>query len=311
MQLDNYISDLLYRYECVTVPGFGAFLAQRVSARLDENLQVFFPPKKKLSFNSHIKENDGLLANYISSSEQITYPDALKEIEKFTQIVLYKIEQEGSYTFNKIGALSRNENGVLLFEPEENVNFLTQSFGLASYAAKPVAREEYKKQVATLEEKAPISITPERKGSPLWVRYAAVGMLAIGIAGMLGYKHVKGIESHNFAAKQEAESKLEQKIQNATFIIDNPFPAVEVNAFKPKGKYHVVAGAFRVEENAEKRVEELREKGFKARNIGENRYGLHQVVYGSYEDKSEAVQELRDVRKNENTAAWMLVQEIE
>ena len=28
MQLQTYISDLLYRYECVTVPEFGSFLTR-------------------------------------------------------------------------------------------------------------------------------------------------------------------------------------------------------------------------------------------------------------------------------------------
>ncbi|MEC8884654.1 MAG: SPOR domain-containing protein, partial [Bacteroidota bacterium] len=39
MHFSNYISDLLYRYECVIVPGFGAFLAHRVSAYHDETAQ--------------------------------------------------------------------------------------------------------------------------------------------------------------------------------------------------------------------------------------------------------------------------------
>ena len=36
MQLETYISDLLYRYDCVTVPEFGAFLTQRKSAEVHE-----------------------------------------------------------------------------------------------------------------------------------------------------------------------------------------------------------------------------------------------------------------------------------
>jgi hypothetical protein len=60
MQLETYISDLLYRYDCVTIPGFGAFLTQRVSAKIHESTHTFYPPKK-----------DGLLANYIAEVEKI------------------------------------------------------------------------------------------------------------------------------------------------------------------------------------------------------------------------------------------------
>ena len=63
MQLETYISDLLYRYECVIIPEFGAFLTQPVSAKVDISSNTFYPPKKVLSFNEQLKNNDGLLAN--------------------------------------------------------------------------------------------------------------------------------------------------------------------------------------------------------------------------------------------------------
>ena len=70
MQLEIYISDLLYRYDCVTVPDFGAFLTSRVSAKIHESTHTFYPPKKVLSFNEQLQNNDGLLANYIAEVEK-------------------------------------------------------------------------------------------------------------------------------------------------------------------------------------------------------------------------------------------------
>jgi hypothetical protein len=66
MKIEQYISQLLYRHQCVTVPGFGAFLTEIQSAHLHENTNSFYPPKKVISFNSHLKNNDGLLANHIA-----------------------------------------------------------------------------------------------------------------------------------------------------------------------------------------------------------------------------------------------------
>ena len=40
MVLEHYISDLLYRYNCVVVPGFGAFLTQKNSAKIKYDLSV-------------------------------------------------------------------------------------------------------------------------------------------------------------------------------------------------------------------------------------------------------------------------------
>ncbi|MDP2161187.1 MAG: SPOR domain-containing protein, partial [Flavobacterium sp.] len=76
MRIDNYLSQLLYRYQCVTVPGFGAFLTEIRSAHLDESSNTFYPPKKVIAFNSNIKNNDGLLTQHVALSEKISYNQA-------------------------------------------------------------------------------------------------------------------------------------------------------------------------------------------------------------------------------------------
>ncbi|MEZ4793854.1 MAG: SPOR domain-containing protein, partial [Gelidibacter sp.] len=76
MHLENYISDLLYRYDCVTIPELGAFLTHRVSAKVHESTHAFYPPKKVLSFNEQLQHNDGLLSSYIAEFEKIPYEAA-------------------------------------------------------------------------------------------------------------------------------------------------------------------------------------------------------------------------------------------
>ena len=81
MKIEQYISQLLYRYQCVTVPGFGAFLTEIQSAQLHESSNSFYPPKKMISFNSYLKNNDGLLANHIAQSEKTSYEYAVSAIQ--------------------------------------------------------------------------------------------------------------------------------------------------------------------------------------------------------------------------------------
>ena len=64
-----------------------------------------------------------------------------------------------------------------------------------------------------------------------------------------------------------------------------------------------------MQENAAKKIKQLKAEGHKAREIGENRFGLHQVVYSSYEDRLEALRALREVKVS-NPGAWLLVQEL-
>ena len=83
MNIEPYIAQLLYRYQCVTVPGFGAFLTEIQSAQLIESSNSFFPPRKMISFNGYLKNNDGLLANHIAQSEKTSYEYAVSANENF------------------------------------------------------------------------------------------------------------------------------------------------------------------------------------------------------------------------------------
>ncbi|QED38506.1 SPOR domain-containing protein [Antarcticibacterium arcticum] len=310
MTIATHISDLLYRYECVILPGFGAFLTQREPARYNEDSQAFFPPKKRISFNAQLVKNDGLLANYIADVSQISYSEAVYKIGEFVQKLNSQLEKKQPVSLENLGSFSLSTEGNLQFEPVKVHNFLTEAFGLSEVPAIGVQREIYKKQVEALEEKAPILFTPERRQtSPYW-KYAAIGLIALGLSGFAGLNiYSNQVTEHNVAEQQVAESQLQQQIQQATFVIDNPLPEITFKVTKQEGNYHIVAGAFRVEENAHQKVTELKAEGFKARYIGVNKFGLHQVVYGSFPTRPEAMDMLWKAKKT-NEGAWMLVQEL-
>lgn len=309
MAVENYIHDLLYRYECVILPGFGAFITQQHSAQFHSTTDQFLPPKKTVSFNRQLINNDGLLANYIMEAEKTGYENAIYKIDSFVQELNTVLKENKTVNFGPVGSFSLTEGEKLQFEPSSKNDYLTEAFGLSSVASSEISRETYKKQAIALEEKAPVAFTPERRASN-WLKYAAVGLLAIGLSGAAGLNFYSNqVNEHNLAEQQKAASQLESQIQQATFIIDNPLPAVTLKVSKQTGKYHIVAGAFRMQENAEKKVQQLKAEGHKAREIGANRFGLHQVVYSSHEDRLEALRALREVKAT-NPGAWLLVQEL-
>lgn len=312
MQLESYISDLLYRYECVTVPEFGAFLTQRVSATIHESTNAFYPPKKKLSFNEQIQANDGILTHYIADVEKIPFEEASRKIEKRVKALKSYLTEGETISFDNIGELSLNNEGKMLFEPSYHLNYLTDAFGLSQFVSPSVSREVYKEEVQKIEKVVPIAFTPERRKSRGYLKYAAVAVIALTIGGFAASNYyVENINSQNQIAQEEANVQLESKIQEATFVIENPLPAVTLNVKKQVGNYHIIAGAFRVEENSDKKVEELKSLGYDARKIGENKYGLHEVVYASYQDRLEALSALREVKRSHNAAAWLLVKELD
>lgn len=311
MQLATYIHDLLYRYECVIIPGFGAFLTQNHSARIESTSNTFFPPGKSLSFNRQLQTNDGLLANYMASVDGSSYEDALKKIRNFTGHLSLQLSEGETISLHKIGDFFLNSEQSVQFSPSLKENFSTSSFGLVSFNSPRIAREVYKETVTRLEEKAPILFTSETRERSPYLKYAAVALLAIAMSGLGGLKIYEGsVQKHNFVEKQKANSLVDSQIQEATFVIESPLPSLNITLPKQIGNYHIVAGAFRVEENAYKKAEQLTEKGYLPRVIGANKYGLHQVIYGSFEERIEALENLRSIQKNENQDAWLLVQDL-
>ncbi|GEP50071.1 hypothetical protein FNO01nite_07430 [Flavobacterium noncentrifugens] len=310
MKIEQSISQLLYRHQCVTVPGFGAFLTEIQSAHLHENTHSFYPPKKLISFNPHLKNNDGLLANHIATTEKTTYESAVASIE--SEVVIWKsiLEVNQRFTLKNVGELSLNSEKNLVFTPSENINYLKESFGLNSFVSPAVKREAYKQEIEILEEKAPIIFTPEKRERrrPSYLKYAAIFILAMSATGAIGYKlYDDHIEEQTLIVETAVQKQVQNKIQEATFFIENPMPSVTLTVKEEKLNYHVVAGVFRNEENAEKAYKDLLNSGFKARRIAPDRRGSFPVVYGSYATREEAEQAKSDIRKSTASDAWILV----
>jgi hypothetical protein len=312
MKIEQYISQLLFRYQCVTVPGFGAFLTEFQSAQLDENSHSFYPPKKMISFNPFIKNNDGLLANHLAQAEKISYEIAVNSIQNEVSHWKTKIQEFGSFSVKNVGDFSLNSENNIVFIPIDQINYDTASFGLSSFVSPAVKREVYKEEVEQLEEKAPVIFTPEKRRNYSVLKYAAVFLLSAGITGTVGYKYYENkIAQETLIVETNVQKKVNQKIQEATFYISNPLPAVTLSVPEEKLPYSVVAGAFRIESNAEEQYQRLLELGFKkAKRLAPNKHGLFPVVYGSYSTYSEAHKAMKNIQKLDNKAAWLLVDEL-
>ena len=309
MRFETYISDLLYRHECVVIPELGALLTRTVSASMDAHSHTFFPPRKVLSFNENVQTNDGLLVKYISDVERIPYEKALKKVLKKVRTLKSYMAGGETVVFEAIGDFRLNDEGKLVFEPFKDLNYLTHAFGLEAVVSPAILRTPV--EVRDQTKVVPIGDRSENKTRLPLLRYASVAILALTMGGWLTSNYyLDQIESHNLAAQQEADKVIQNKVQEATFVIDNPLPTVTFKVDQQSGNFHVVAGAFRYEANCNKKLKQLQALGFNARKIGVNAYGLHQVVYSSYETRSEAQRALYQIRKTHDSEAWLLIKEL-
>ena len=114
MDLVKEIEELIYVHECVTIPDFGSFLVSDTKAKVDSLSGKFLSPKRKISFNALIRQNDGILAKYISSNQNISYQEALHIIGEKIKIWSKQIKID-TLIFKNIGEFYLNtENKICL-----------------------------------------------------------------------------------------------------------------------------------------------------------------------------------------------------
>ena len=337
MNLDKPISELLYRYQCVVVPNFGAFLTENVSAQLIENSNSFYPPKKLIGFNANLKHNDGLLAKQIAVSEKCSYENAVEliatEISKWNE----QLNVDNFLSFKNIGSISLNADNNMVFSPADNFNFLTTSFGLTSFVSPKVNREvavanetffepdfeniQFENNILEKVQTKSEPITEpkvieieQKRGSIGNFKYAAVFLIGCGISSPVFlnlYKEKLAI--NNLIVEAKVQKQVQNKIQEATFFISNNAIAGASSVLNStiQMNYHVVAGAFKIEANADKICKVLISRGFKAKKIGQNNNGLYPVIYGSFSNYADANNAMTEIQKKDNAEAWVLIQPLD
>ena len=133
LSIQKHVFELLKHHDCVIITGLGGFILNYRPAYINEITNKIHPPSKSISFNKNLSNNDGLLANYISSTEDISYDEACLEIMKFSRKAKLKLEKGETILFENIGELNQNTDKNIEFTINTLFNFNTNSYGLVSF----------------------------------------------------------------------------------------------------------------------------------------------------------------------------------
>ncbi len=316
MDLEKYISSLLFEHDCVIIPGLGGFIANYTPATIHPVTHTFMPPSRQLAFNARLCNNDGILANAIASGEEISYAEANRLIESAVNGLLGILGKKGEIVLAGIGRLHADRENNLSFIPEKGSNYLDDAFGLVAFTSEPVNREG-------LQEKIGRSLTgsravPAMRKLPSTLRWAAIllPLATISIWSALNTGGLSGLRN-NYASLIPAQTESPVQVNTGTTEVETytaspaeftpePVAAPEpAEAVKPD-IYFVIAGAFSIQENAEKLVSELRAEGYDASIAGQNSRGLYHVSVAGFSNKDLAISKVNEVRHGRFPEAWLL-----
>ena len=326
----KYISELLYRHDCVIIPGFGGFIGNYSPAIINPVYHTFYPPFKSLLFNIHLKQNDGLLASHISQSEHITYEQAMELIREMLKGWNQELENGRVIIVENVGKLLKENNDIIQFEQDHSKNYLSDSYGLTSLVSpairRPGMQDKFEKRLNHYIH------SPSGRSVKLTnaLKWAAVLALPLGLAAFLSISNMDQLKSFSesytgffFSNSAPLVKKgIEPvKVLSSLKRKDKPVPTMktvvpEIQVIKAvssgtsdsflKDPYAIIVGVFRFRENADNLVDKLNQEGYHAVIYDTTRTGLFRVSIGSYISRDEAIGQLAMVRSKNYTTAWLL-----
>ena len=342
IELQRHIEILLLDNDCVIVPDFGGFVAHQVASRYDQDDHMIIPPMRTLGFNPQLRINDSLLVQSYINALDISYPEALRRIEREVEEMKQVLSEEGFYTMEDIGTLRVNSDGNIEFEPCEAGILSPEYYGLCACEF-PTLKEARTARLAGNVTQLPIETEQPKDPTLLefidseeekeeraiqiklsWIRNAvavaaavvAFFLMATPIAnsdlGTTAMSNLQGNLLTKLMPKDTNMAPAQPIAEQQKITVDSVKPAITANsekAEKPVATQDVQpAPAYCIVLASQVKLSNAENyvEQLKARGMKDAEVYIHnhivRVIYGSYESESEAYRHLNKLNKHDEFA---------
>lgn len=278
-----HIEKLLVANDHVVVPGLGAFVLQRQPARFVEGRVT--PPFTTIGFNSLIHNADGMLALEVSRSNSISYRKAVQLIEK--EVVALRDALKKAKTVvvvGRLGHLSLDANGQMLFRPAERASFLPANMGRTDiYLARSTKKSTQSKSVNRM------------------MKYAAVLLVALSLLFPSSVNDQQQVIRANFNVLKSVD--LQEIVVTPAPATAHEAPAIVEN----KACYKVVLAVFQSESTALKMQQKLAQSDYPHAEVDTTGNNA-KVVAATFDNLVDAVNYMELIRHTDSryAQAWVL-----
>lgn len=318
-QLNKYIGNLLFIHDCVILPGFGGFVTNYHGAEHENLSNTFHPPKKDILFNQNLTYNDGLLINYMAKNLKIDYKSAEDVVKSEVQNIWLKLEDNEEVIFGGIGQFRIDKDQRLVFQPSSSENYLADSYGLSSFRFPPL---NYQKTVHKLT--STYNSGEMNNGLKQTLKWAAIAIPIIGVLATIPYVKNDNEQTAKFgivdsimkdtpienthtalAPDTNIEGMMNKVTDKRTALFYSENKQTVTIRQETKGKtFYIIGASYKDLTNANNHANSLKENGHDAEVIETN--NLYRVSLASFDDKVNALHELRRIRYEEkNDKVWL------
>lgn len=342
--LDKKINTLLFTHDCVIVPGLGGFVASQAAARHNAVQHTFIPPARVIAFNVYLRQNDGLLANFISTEDKVPFNEAMKIIERYVERCFLELEAGRKVTVTDIGQLYYDNEKNIQFSPDETAFHSLSAFGLTSVRAVPAAREAKKEPLLFSPLRSSVKKEKRKSSTRVGSRLLNTGLVVGVLIWTMFNVYVIAPRNFNLSAlnpfekidsdrirpvpdespkpeeKNTSPAPAVQPLNNRAVLPseekvhpentpqkpkEENSPTVKAIAESSTGHYFTIVGVFSVPANAEKMLTKMRESGYQ--NCGSfEKENNRTIVYAEqFPHKADAVASLQQLKEH-GLDAWIL-----
>lgn len=328
IDIKTVVKELLKKHPYVILPKLGGFVSEYTSARVDADNNTFSPPEKRISFNSDLANDGGLILSYLQQQEGLTDVESQKILSDFVADVWRRLEHGLEEHFPHIGTLKLNEEKEIEFRSQVDENLLLDSYGFEAFKYSPSAKQKTKPTMEGPKVKKPsfskalILII----GIPVLITYGVYFYLE---RDPVPFRGIFGVGS-NEEAREEFDLILNGEEGDTAEIKDNGVlteeldkqtlpenalnyteeqnetESTEESRYAGMTEFHIVAGSFKKYENAQSLQQKLRMKGFDP-TILDKQNGFYRVAIKSFDNRNVALQEFNRLRsQHRDLKLWLL-----
>src|SRR6478609_428978 len=162
------MKEQLFSNNYLVLPGFGGFVLKSRASHFSASGGSLLPPSKTVSFNSQLKQNDGIMALWLQNKLNCTAKEALAHLAEFAEFCTGVLSAKRRLTLEGLGFFFIDFENNICFEPQQDANFLGESFGLAPISLKPLIAEAPEKfKESSIKEPVFVDRRIEREELPI------------------------------------------------------------------------------------------------------------------------------------------------